>query len=438
MNTNKIMFVSVALAITLGSFGTVTQAQNNSEEGQARQKAVRVQSIRQRLIKDFEALAEFVELENHAEATAILNELAADPDLNNIEKAYVANFRGNICFSTDDLDCAIREFKKILITPDGIPPAFYNQMYYVVAQVYFSQEDYRNALDYAQQWFTTQEAPPADAYMLVGQAQYMLQNFDAALPNVIKGIQMYEELGSIPKEGWLNLLSGIYRQKDDYRNMLPVLKKLAIHYPKKTYLQAMAGIYNELEDQPKMSALYLAMYDYGLITSESEIVTLASLLLGQESAFKASEVLGKGFDDGVLEKNLRNYQLYSQSLYIAKEHEKAIAPMGQAAKLAEDGKLYIQLGQSLMALNRWSEAETALDQGIKKGKLTNTGRAVMSLGSVQFEQQKYETAKATFNRALRYDDMATDAANWVKYIDNEVYRIKELEKPIVISTDVEV
>ena len=87
MNTNKIMFVSVALAITLGSFGTVTQAQNNSEEGQARQKAVRVQSIRQRLIKDFEALAEFVELENHAEATAILNELAADPDLNNIEKA---------------------------------------------------------------------------------------------------------------------------------------------------------------------------------------------------------------------------------------------------------------------------------------------------------------------------------------------------------------
>ena len=438
MNTNKLMLASIALTIALGSFGTVTQAQNNNQEGQSRQKAVRVQSIRQKLIKDFEALSEFVELENYAGATAILNELAADPDLNNIEKAYVANFRGNICFSRDDLDCAIREFKKILVTPDGIPPGFYNQMYFVVAQVYFSQEDYRNALDYAQQWFKTQEAPPADAYMLVGQAQYMLQDFDGALPNVIKGIQMYEELGSIPKEGWLNLLSGIYRQKEDYRNMLPALKKLAIHYPKKTYLQAMAGVYNELEDQPRMSALYLAMYDYGLIVSETEIITLASLLLAQESSFKASEVLGKGFDDGVLKKNLRNYQLYSQSLYIAKEHEKAVAPMEQAAKLSEDGKLYVQLGQSLMALNRWSDAEKALDQGIKKGKLTNTGRAVMALGSVQFEQQKYETSKATFNRALRYNDMATDAANWVKYIDNEVYRIKELEKPIVISTDVEV
>ncbi len=62
----------------------------------------------------------------------------------------------------------------------------------------------------------------------------------------------------------------------------------------------------------------------------------------------------------------------------------------------------------------------------------------MSLGSVQYEQKKYDTAKATYKSAVKYDGMSKDANNWVKYIDAEVYRIKELEKPIVISTDVEV
>jgi tetratricopeptide (TPR) repeat protein len=425
-----------ALVFVLVSFGSAVQAQN--QEGQSKQKRVRVQSIGQKLIKDFEALAEFFEAGNNAEAIIILDKIAATPELNNIEKAYVANYRGNICFSRDDYNCAIREFKQILATPDGLPLGFYNQMFYVVAQVYFTQEDYRNALDYAQQWFKTQEDPPADAYMLVGQAHYMLQDYDAALPNVKKGIQKYVELGSTPKEGWFNLLSSIYRQKNDYTNMLPVLRQLVEHYPKKTYLLAVAGIYNELEEQPKMSAIYQAMYDHGILVSESEIITLSSLLLSEDSFYKAATILEKGFDDGILKKELKNYRLYSQALYLAKEYERAIAPMKQSADLAPDGKLYIQLGQSLMALSRWVEAEAAIKQGIKKGKLDNTGRAVLALGSAQFEQKKYDTAKATFSSAIKYDGMSKDANNWVKYIEAEVYRIQELEKPIVISTDVEV
>ena len=436
MNIKSTAFL-VASVFVLVSFGGVAQAQQD-REGQSKQKAVRIESIGQKLIKDFEALAEFFEAENYAEATIILDKIATTPELNNIENAYVANYRGNICFSRDDLNCAVTQFKKILETPDGLPPAFYNQMFYVVAQVYFSQENYKSALDYAQQWFQTQEDPPADAYMLVGQAHYMLQDYDAALPNVQKGIQKYVELGSTPKEGWLNLLSSIYRQKEDYPNMLPVLKQLVEHYPKKTYLLAVAGIYNELEEQPKMSALYQGMYDHGILVNEPELVTLASLLLSQDSYHKAATILKKGFDDGILKKELKNYRLYSQALYLAKEFEQAIPPLEQSAKLAPDGKIYIQLGQSLMSLSRWAEAETAIKQGIEKGKLDNTGRAILALGSAQFEQKKYDTAKATFNRAVKYDGISKDANNWVKYIEAEVYRIQELEKPIVISTDVEV
>ncbi|MEM7357487.1 MAG: CDC27 family protein [Pseudomonadota bacterium] len=415
-----------------------SQAVAQDDEGQPRRKAVRVESIRQKHIKNFEKVNEAFDADNIAEATRVLNKIAAEPDLNNIEQAYVANYRGNIAFNQDNLNGALREFKKIMGLQEGVPAGFYNQIMYVIAQVYFSQENYTEALNYAQRWFKTQEDPTADAYMLVGQAQYMLKRYDAALPNVQKGIQKYIDLGSIPKEGWLNLLSSIYRQKSNFRAMLPVLKQLVQHYPKKTYLLTMGGVYNELDDAPRMTAMYQAMYDQGILDQESEIVTLASLQMSQDNPYKAATVMEKGLDNGVVKKNLKNYRIYAQALYLSKEYEKALAPLAQAARLSKDGKLYNQLAQSYIALNRWSEANDALKNALNKGKLQNTGQTLISQGLVRFELKQYESAKSAFKRATQYDKVSVAARNWIKYVDSEVYRLNELKKEIVINTDVEV
>ena len=233
-------------------------------------------------------------------------------------------------------------------------------------------------------------------------------------------------------------MSSIYRQKNDFNKMLPVLKQLVQHYPKKTYLLTMGGVYNELDDAPRMSAMYQAMYDQGILDQPSEVVTLASLLMSQDNPHKASEVMGKGIKDGILKKDLKNYRIYAQALYLSKEYEDALGPLEQAAKLSPDGKLYNQLGQSYIALNQWKDADAALSKALSKGKLSNTGQTLISQGLVRFEQKKYESAKAAFAKAKRFDKVAAAAVNWIKYVDSEVYRIKELQKEIVINTDVEV
>ncbi|MFT5573885.1 MAG: tetratricopeptide (TPR) repeat protein [Cryomorphaceae bacterium] len=435
----SVLTVTLMVPLLLGleaSVIGVEQAQAQEAE-KPKRKAKRVETIRAKYVKDFEKIQAAFEIDDHAVVNTILDKLEKVPELNNIERAYIHNYRGNICFEADNLKCALREFKLVTRTREGLSDAFYNQMLYVIAQVYFSQENYKEALNYAQIWFKTQAEPPADAYMLIGQAYYMLKNYDAALPNVQNGIQKYIDLGSVPKEGWLNLLSNIYRQKNDFRKMQPVVKQLVLHYPKKTYLLTLAGIYNELDDQQKMTAMYQAMYDQGILTSESEVVTLASLQMSQDNPFKASAIMEKGISSGAVKTNLKNWRVYAQSLFMAREYEKALGPLENAAKLAKNGKLYNQLGQSYMALNQWREAETAIVKAINKGKLGNTGQTVISLGMVQFEQKKYDSAKASFNKALRYDSVAAQAGNWIKYVDNEVYRIRELEKEIIINTDVE-
>ena len=142
-----------------------------------------------------EKVGEAFDADNMVEATRLLDKIDKVEDKNNIEKAYLANYRGNIHFNKDNLNGALREFKKILAAPDCVPASFVTQITYVVAQVYFSQENYAEALSYAQRWLKTQTDPTADAYMLVGQAQYMLKRYDQALPNVQKGIQKYIDLG---------------------------------------------------------------------------------------------------------------------------------------------------------------------------------------------------------------------------------------------------
>ena len=440
----SLLTASLATALMLPIIATVetvvfdSQVVHAQKDNQPTRKAKRVQSIKQKNVKIFEKINEAVEAENNAEASRLLNKMAGDTELNNIEKAYIANYRGNICFTNDDLSCALREFKKVTATRDGIPDGFYNQMLYVIAQVLFSQEKYSEALSYAQNWFKTQQDPSADAYMLVGQAHYMLKNYNSALPNVQKGIAKYVELGSVPKEGWLNLLSSIYRQKKEFKNMLPVVKQLVQHYPKKTYLLTLGGIYNELDDQARMTAMYQAMYDKSLLTSESEVVTLASLKMSQDNPYQAAEIMKKSLAAGVAKKNLKNYRLYSQALYAAREYEDALSPLETAAGLSKDGKLFNQLGQSYIALNRWKEGEVAFGKALNKGGLTNTGQTLISRGLTQFEQKKFGDAEKTFVRAQKYEKVSGIAANWIKYVKAEVVRLKELDAPIQeIDTNVE-
>ena len=428
-----------ALAVSVIAIFILTLSANlYAQDDKPARKTKKVESIPQALVKDFQKLSEAFDAENIGEAQRLIKKLESKDNLNNISRAYIANFKGNIFFSQDNLDGALREFKKVIQFKEGVPEGFTNQIRYVIAQVYFSKENYQQALNYAQGWFRAQTDPSADAYMLIGQAQFMLKRYDEALPNVQTGIDKYKAAGATPKESWLNLLSGIYREKRDFKRMLPVLKQLVSLYPKRTYLITLAGVYNELNDSPRMTSIYQALYDQGQLSKETELITLASLHLSQENPYKAARILEKGIDQGAISKNLKNYRLYSQSLYLSKEYQKALAPLREAARLSDDGKLYNQLGQSYLALEQWKNAESSLKTAINKGNLRNTGQTYIALGTAQFEQKRLTQAEQSFSKATGYEKTRKTAENWKKYIASERRRIKELAKPIEINTDVEV
>ena len=204
--------------------------------------------------------------------------------------------------------------------------------------------------------------------------------------------------------------------------MLDVVKELIAYYPKDTYMLVLAGIYSELGDTKKQLALTEVLYDKGLLSNTSQLTNLANLYLLHGVPYKAAQVLDKEIGAGIVKANERNLRLLSQAWYTSREDQKAIPPLEQAAKLADDGELYIRLAQSHINLEQWPEAATAARQAIRMGGLKRADQANIMLGMALFNQKRYEQARQAFVAASRDRRSAKAAGQWVNYVDSEIKR----------------
>ena len=397
-------------------------------------EAARTLTLRAKVYEKLEQAGQLIEANQHTQAKALIDEVQKIANLNNFEKAQIANFLGFYYYDLKKYSQAIKSYQSVVANPKGLPDGLYNQTLYTLAQLYFEQEDYKKALQYAQEWFFATDEPSADAYMLIGQAYYMLKKYDKALPNVKKGIAMYEKAGRKPKENWLLLLRGIYYERNDYKNMLPAVKSLVKYYPKQQYMMTLAGIYNELNQESNMLAIFEAMYDSGYLEGkQKQLENLASLYLLQDIPIKAANLLEKEMATGTIKRTEKNLLLLAQSLATAKEYAKAISPLQEVAKQSGKGEHYMSLAQSLLALGEWGQAEQALLTALNKDDLKRKDKTWINLGLARLEQKKFTSAKKAFQQAQQ-DKRSADLANrWIRYADAEIKRLEALKAPVIID-----
>ena len=103
--------------------------------------------------------------------------------------------------------------------------------------------------------------PSADVHMLLGQAHFQLDEYKQAVSPIRTAIDKYRGQGKKPKENWLLLLRVIYFERNDFDNMLAVVKELLVYYPKDTYVLTLAGIYSERGDTKKQLVLTEVLYE---------------------------------------------------------------------------------------------------------------------------------------------------------------------------------
>ncbi len=395
----------------------------------------RTLTLRAKVYEQLEKASQLIESKEYAKAKSLIDKVNSISKLNAFEKAQVANFLAFYYFEKKQYTQSLKEYLKVVETPEGLPSGLYNQTLYTIAQLYFQQDDFANALTYAKRWFDTTDKPPADAYMLIGQAHYMLKDYQSALPNVKKGVDIYVQSNKKPKENWLLLLRAIYYDLNDYRNMLPAVKQLIQYYPKPQHLLTLASIYGELKYEKKMLGVLEVLYEGGhLQKEEKRLENLASLYLYNDIPIKAARLLEEAIEAKQIEASEKNLLMLSQAFALAQEHQKALKPLLVVANKTGKAKHYLTLAQLYMSQENWVKAEEHYVQALSKGSLAKKGQAWLQLGLSRLEQNKYITAKKAFSKALSEQYSQKSAKRWLQYVESEIKRTELLKTDALLGS----
>jgi len=380
--------------------------------------------------KTFEILTkaqELTENNQYDEAVRTLDTIKNSDKLNSYAKSQMWNFYAFIYASQDKYRSAIDAYKQILKEPDA-PDGLKLTAKYTMAQLYFQIEDYQSVISFMEEWLREIPKPTATAHIMLAQAHYQIKSFSPALKNLDKAIAIETAEGKKVKENWLRMKAAIYFEKKDTKNTLKTYEELLRHYPKIIYLRQIAGLHGELDHDRKRLTTYDALYLYGALEKEPEVLNLAYMYLGQEIPYKAGKIVEAGMNQGLIKENQKNVETLANAWAQANEHKKAIPALEKAASLSDKGLLYARLAGVHFDAGDFSKAVTAAKKADEKGGLKRKDNNLMLMGMASFNIKDFEDALQAFRRAKSSKKSFADARKWETYTLSELERIRALEE----------
>ena len=229
---------------------------------------------------------EALNMEKYAEAQAAIGTLNLEK-LSPYERSKVEQILFNISYAQEKYEEARQHLQKS-IDAGGLNELEVSQARYQFAQLYMTEEKWKEGAAALEEWFETAMNPNSAAYYLLAVAYYQMEDFARALPHAQKAIELTDK----PQESWLQLLLALYLQKEQFNDAIPLLVELVKTAPdKKTYWMQLSAVYGQVEDYPNALAVMQLAYGAGLVTEDSEIRRLADLLMFNDVPYRGGQVL---------------------------------------------------------------------------------------------------------------------------------------------------
>jgi predicted Zn-dependent protease len=206
-------------------------------------------------------------------------------------------------------------------------------------------------------------------------------------------------------------------QLRDYGTAADGLQALLSREPDQVqYWQQLGEAYAHAGDAQRALAVYALMYRQGLLRQAQDYLNLASLYLQDGEPFQAGQVLQDGLQSGALPATEGNYELLAAAWSQAHETERAVAALGEVAKLAQSGDAYLEQAQLYAARHDWISVIDTSRKALSKGQLRRPGHAWLLQGVALTQSRQYDEAANALHEAAKYDDSRSLAEAWLKYL----------------------
>lgn len=369
---------------------------------------------------------ELTDAGNFNEALAVLDGIRNRGGISSYARAQVWNFYGFLHASQNRFRPAIDAYRKVIAEKEAAPGLVENAKY-SVAQMYFQLEDYQSVIRFMEDWLKPSTAPTATAHIMLAQAYYQTAQHQQALRNVDKAIAIEQKQGKPLREDWLRLKAALYYDKGDMKNTARAYELLVAYFPRVQYLRQLSGLYGEQGQHQKRLSTFDAIYQHGALTSESEVLNLAYMFLGQNMPYKAGKILEKGFKQGLVNPDIRNTETLANAWAQANEHKKAIPALKNAAAMSDKGLLYARLAGVYFDAGEYNKAVTAANKADKRGGLPRKDANLMLRAMALFNQKKFSDALQGFRQAKKFKASFKSAKKWEAYTLAELERLRAIK-----------
>jgi tetratricopeptide (TPR) repeat protein len=423
-------FGSVLLISSLNNVALAqdSEAAESAEISPGERKTRRVPALRSRVYEQLSRAQTAGDAGNVAEAIAILDEVRdKDNSMNGYEKSMMYNFYGFIYYNNEDLEKSIESFEQAA-AQDPIPEKFEQTTLFTLAQLYMATGKFEKSIEKLEQWEALNNGviPPKN-FVLKAQAHYQNKNYAESARYIELAIDGHEADGYLPDEGWLILQRAVYYEMKQPEKVKEILAKMIRLYDNPKYWIQLAGMYGELGQEKRQLAMMESAYQLGYVESASDIFNFAQLYYYHEAPFKAAALMDQALKNGLLERNLRNLKFLSICWTSAKEQDKAIPVLIEAAELAENGELDAQLAHLYYNSDKFDNAIASSNAAIEKGGLSNQGSVHMLLGLAYYNQKDFVKALDELAKAEEFKSSRAAAQQWRQFVGREKNETEQLQ-----------
>jgi len=335
------------------------------------------------------------------------------------QRAMLAQALAQVEWSRSNYDTSLANFE-LAVELDALPDTTHFSLMYQIAQLYYMNERYDEALDRLALWMCKVLPEKITDISYVLQASIYAQKKD--WENVILAVDNAVKISDDPQESWYQLKLASHFELEQFPKAAQTLEIMIQGWPdKKDYWIQLSQIYYQLKMEAEALSVLALAYRRDMLDKQADIMYLSSLYSNADVPYKAADVLQKGLEAGIVEESMRHWSIVADAWYAAEEMENALAAYQLAGKASDVGEIDLRRAYILVDMERWSEAALAINAALDKGGFNErkTGEAYVLQGMSEFNLGNYSKASTAWGRASKYPKARKSAQQWMNHMREE-------------------
>ena len=377
--------------LALAAFGMVGMATVQDAEAQRARRGQDTQQQAPAEGRQFSAVngqivseaQELLKTNNYGAAISKLNQ-ALGGELNAYERGIVYQMLGSAYYEQNNYNQAIQNFENA-ISSGGLLPNESSQLRVNIAQLLIANEQFARGAQMLENYLNNggQRKPQYDE--LIMQAWVQSENYSRALPYAERWFR-----AASPKERkHYDLLNFLYNNLGQPGKQADIVKEMIGRWPEdKTLWDAWASMLANGGREQEAFEVTKMLYLGGALKEETDLAKVVQYYSFYDMPYQAAQILEKEMASGRLPRTSERMVQLSNLWRQAREYEKAIPVLEQAASQSGTAKLYADLGEALYNEGQCVKAEEAFKNAINRGY--DAGKAWMLVGTCRYEAAQKE------------------------------------------------